>query len=173
MEDPGDIERQFGAELRLFCRRMVYNDASAEEVVQDVLLAACKNPTADIAHLRGWLYRVTRNRCLDVLRKMKPAERLSAFRSSRIGVGERLLIDPVTTPGAKAINAERHERVMEGLDTLDDDLRSLIIMRYWHGFSRESLAETLGLSRSGLDYRLVRAIKLLRDQLAPLDESGA
>ena len=104
---------------------------------------------------------------------MKPTERLSAFRSSRVGVGERLLIDPVTTPAAKAVNAERHERVMEGLDTLDDDLRSLIIMRYWHGFSRETLAATLGLSRSGLDYRLVRAISLLRDRLAALDESGA
>ncbi len=103
----------------------------------------------------------------------KPQARLSAFRSSRVGVGERLLIDPVTTPAAKAVNAERSERVMEALEALDDDLRSLIIMRYWHGFSRESLADTLGLSRSGLDYRLVRAIKSLRDQLAPLDESGA
>ncbi|MCH9009415.1 MAG: hypothetical protein IIC21_02160 [Chloroflexi bacterium] len=72
MEDPGDIERQFGSELRLFCRRMVYNDAVAEEVVQDVLVAACKTPTAEVTHLRGWLYRVARNRCLDVLRKMKP-----------------------------------------------------------------------------------------------------
>jgi len=172
-----DVEQRFGEELRLFCRRMVHSEPTAADVVQDVLAAACKTPIAEITHLRGWLYRVARNRCLDLLRRMKPQERLSAFRSSRGGCGggggQCLVIDPATTPAARAVNAERADRVMEALESIDDDLRSLVIMRYWHGFTRQQLAEILGLSRSGLDYRLVRAIGLLRDRLAALDESGA
>ena len=69
-----EIDRLFGAELRLFCQRMVYNEAMAEDIVQDVLVTCCRasqglQPTEC---LRGWLYKIARNRSIDELRNLHP-----------------------------------------------------------------------------------------------------
>jgi RNA polymerase sigma-70 factor (ECF subfamily) len=64
------IEKRYGGELRLFCRRMLSDAALAEDLVQDVLATCCRLdaesfPTQSI---RGWLYQIARRRCKDVHR---------------------------------------------------------------------------------------------------------
>jgi RNA polymerase sigma-70 factor (ECF subfamily) len=155
---------------------MVYNDALAEDIVQDVIAAACRvagTPDGlppEGPRQRGWFYRTARNRCIDELRKMRPEVRLSAMMASRAAF--RPMADPLTTPARKSMKQEHAARAAEALDELEDDLRSVIIMRIYQSLSRDEIAEAVGLTVSGVKARLSKAMKQMQDKLKSLDQSG-
>ncbi|MFH1418069.1 MAG: sigma-70 family RNA polymerase sigma factor [Planctomycetota bacterium] len=170
-----EIDRLYGNELRLFCQRMVYNEVLAEDIVQDVLMTCCRvdrvaKPTES---LRGWLYKIARNRSIDELRRMRPKARLSALQSSRqVWMKSAIPIDPLTTPAGKAVKQDRVHRVQLAIDAIDDDLREVVIMYFFQGLSRTELSEAIGLSLSGAKARIAKATRLLRQKLRALDDSA-
>jgi len=170
-----EIEERFGAELRLFCQRMTGDAELAADIVQDLLATCCDVGGDALPHssLRGWLYQITRRRCIDLRRRRnvaaRPAER--APRATQPSLESA--IDPLTTPAGKALKRDRATRILGVLHELDEDLRSVIIMRYFQDLPREEIADALGLSIAGTKARLSRAMEVLRDRLDPLGESGA
>lgn len=168
------IRERYERELQLFCRRMVYDEVLSEDIVQEVMIK-CFSPgvTPPSGSLRGWLYRVARNRAIDELRKMKPEVRMSGLKSSSHVWDVALLpVDPGTTPAGKAIKADRARRVQMAVDSMEDDLREVVILRFFQGLSREEVAEAIGLSLAGAKARLSRATRDLRTQLHSLDDSS-
>src|ERR1700687_1717781 len=60
--------------LRNFIRRRVPDPSDAEDIVQEVFyeLVEANRLLMPIAHVTGWLFRVARNRIINLLRKKKP-----------------------------------------------------------------------------------------------------
>src|SRR6202521_609078 len=60
--------------LRNFIRRRVPDPSDAEDIVQEVFyeLVEANRLLMPIEHVTGWLFRVARNRIIDLLRKKKP-----------------------------------------------------------------------------------------------------
>src|ERR1700729_820237 len=60
--------------LRNFIRRRVPNPADAEDIVQEVFyeLVEANRLLMPIEHVTGWLFRVARNRIVDLFRKKRP-----------------------------------------------------------------------------------------------------
>jgi RNA polymerase sigma factor (sigma-70 family) len=81
-------------------------------------------------------------------------------------------IDPLTTPAGKALKRDRAARILAVLQELDDDLRSVVVMRYFQELPREEIAEAIGLSLAGTKARLSKAMDALRDKLERLDDSA-
>jgi RNA polymerase sigma-70 factor (ECF subfamily) len=170
-----EIGERYSPELRLFCQRMVYDAALAEDIVQDVLMKCYAPGGGEIptGSLRGWLYRVARNRSIDALRKMRPEVRMSALQSSSdIWRNGGVLLDSITTPAGRAIKADRARRVQTAIDSMEDDLRDVVIMYFFQGLSREEVAEAIGLSLAGAKARIARATRFLRERLASLNDSS-
>src|ERR1700733_9026471 len=73
-----DIVAEQRARLRNFIRRRVPDPSDAEDIVQEVFyeLVEANRLLMPIEHVTGWLYRVARNRIIDLFRKKKP-ERFS------------------------------------------------------------------------------------------------
>ena len=67
-----EIERE-GPRLRNFIRRRVANDADVEDILQDVFseLIEAYRLMQPVEHLSAWLFRVARNRIVDLFRKRK------------------------------------------------------------------------------------------------------
>src|SRR5919197_9667 len=65
-----ELAQAYRAELQLHCYRIVGSVQDAEDLVQETLLAAWRGLERfeGRASLRSWLYRITTNRCLNVLR---------------------------------------------------------------------------------------------------------
>ncbi len=179
-----EIEARYVPELRSFCRRMMNSETAAEDVVQDLMTTVCRlaggavggggqGPPTEVAldspRLRGWLYRIARNRCIDELRRKRPELRLSSSDATKHGGA----LDPQTTPGGKAIKRERIAETQAALQSLSDDLRAVVIMRVYHNLNREEMAEALGLSVAGVKDRLARAFRHLRAALIQLNDSCA
>src|SRR5689334_25190299 len=72
--NPGAFETivdRYQARLLGFCRQMLGSTEDAEDVLQEVFVAAYNAMVADERPIavRPWLYRIARNRCLNHLRK--------------------------------------------------------------------------------------------------------
>jgi RNA polymerase sigma-70 factor (TIGR02960 family) len=79
-----EITVQYRRELHLHCYRMLGSVTDADEVMQEILLAAWRglDSYAGRASLRTWLYKIATNRCLNAIRDGKrrpPAEPLPPF----------------------------------------------------------------------------------------------
>src|SRR5918911_3138823 len=62
---------RYESRLLEFCRHILGSQQDAEDILQEVLAAAFKAILADERpiHVRPWLYRISRNRCLNHLRR--------------------------------------------------------------------------------------------------------
>ena len=167
------IERRYGDELRLFCRRMLANTEWAEDIVQDVLATCCRLQAESLpAHsIRGWLYQVARRRCIDAQRKRRDVAPPAARDAMPVQRSFDHAVDPLTTPAGKALKRDRAVRILAVLQELDDDLRSVIVMRYFQDLPREEIAEAIGLSVAGAKARLAKAMDVLRQKLQQFDDS--
>jgi RNA polymerase sigma-70 factor (ECF subfamily) len=148
-----------------FAMKMCRNDADAEDVLQDTLLAAARG----IRGLHGgaavstWLYTVARSYCIKKRRGSKNATEaavpIDAPESAALAAqGGR--------PDEAASQREIGAAVERAIAELDDTSREVIVLRDVEGLSAAETAEVLGASVEAVKSRLHRARSELRARLA-------
>jgi RNA polymerase sigma factor (sigma-70 family) len=175
----GCAVEQFESPLTQYVTRLLRGDVErARDVVQDAFLKLWTQDRATIdGHLGQWLYRVCRNRALDVRRKEHRMtalsdEHLEAARFSAIahpaqqqppGADARL---PQETAGAA---------VLALLDTLNDTQQEVLRLKFQGGLSYKEIAGVMDLTANHVGVLIHHAIKALRERLpaaGPSIESG-
>lgn len=165
MESPFPIEPEVllaqTGWVRALARRLVQDEAQAEDVVQETLLAALKSPPEDATtepQLRAWLRRVVRN--LAALSGRRARRRRKREREGKPG------ISPIS--GAEAVErAAQHQRIVRVVMELTEPYRSALLLRYFHDLSYEEVAACTGVSVGAARTRVSRGLARLR---ATLDE---
>lgn len=131
----------------------------AKDVVQEVFLKLCKQPWRDVeGHLVNWLFRVTRNQALDLLRKEK---RMSLFENPETmerlaGVGESY--------GQDARTQERVGSLLELVGLLPGKERELVTLKFQQGLSYKEISEVTGMTVGNVGYVLHHALKELKSR---------
>src|ERR1051325_11127657 len=146
-------ERHAGAALRL-ARRILGNEAMAEDIVQDALLrvwitALRWRPTAAF---RTWLYRIVVNLCLNA-RRRAPDLPLDA--------GEHVA-DPGPGADEQLRLRERDRQLAGAIMALPERQRAAVVLTYQEGLGNADVAEVLDTSVSSVETLLVRARRQLR-----------
>jgi RNA polymerase sigma-70 factor (ECF subfamily) len=143
------------AELVRFVRPRVGDPGAADDVVHDVLLRtlqALEGPEPPV-HLRGWLYRLTRNAIVDHHRARRPAEELP---------GELAEPSPGDASAAEGHLARCLEPLVAALPPVyGRALREAEI----EGATQGEIARREGISLSGAKSRVQRARRMLREAL--------
>ena len=120
----------------------------AEDVVQDVLLRLwqmrdqLRMPIEPLARV------LTRNRCIDIVRRRKPAAELSmaVFQEEDEALRERI------------------ERMMKVIETLPDLQQTILRLRHMEGMEFEEIAELTGSTEVAVRKALSRARQAVRDK---------
>jgi RNA polymerase sigma factor (sigma-70 family) len=156
--------------LRNFIRKRVPDSSDAEDIVQDVFyeLVEANRLLMPIEHVTGWLFRVARNRIIDLFRKKKPA----SFSDEALvdGAGELLQIEDLL-PSPEAGPEElyfRHALLDElelALDELPDEQREVFVAHELEGRSFKEMAAQTGMSLNTLLSRKRYAVLHLRERL--------
>ena len=143
--------------------RMMGNHEDAEDVAQDAFLSAYRafERFRGESRVTTWLYRITMNAALMRLRKTKLSRSLT-----QTGIEDMEVADWSTTPDRGAQNSELQDKLREGIDRLDPDLRASVVLRDVQGFSNSEAAEVLEISVPAFKSRLHRARILLRKFLS-------
>ena len=150
------LVRRHAAPAQRLARRIVGNDAMAEDIVQDALLRVWVNAARwrPEAAFRTWLYRVVVNLCLNAKRRAADLPLAAAG-------------DPAG-PDDAAATLERRERdraLAAAVDALPARQRAAIVLTYQEGLGNAEAAAVLDASVSGLEALLVRARRALRAAL--------
>ncbi|HET6669069.1 MAG TPA: RNA polymerase sigma factor [Pyrinomonadaceae bacterium] len=156
--------------LRNFIRQRVPDPADVEDIVQEVFyeLVEANRRLMPIDHVTGWLFRVARNRIIDLFRKKRP----ETF-SDTVGEdedGERLRLEdllPSPTAGPEAFYVRRVvlEELEMALDELPDDQREVFIAHELEGRSFKELSAETGVNINTLLSRKRYAVLHLRQRL--------
>ncbi len=168
----GEGDRQAGTELVrrhlsyviYICRQKLGNQQEAEEAAQDVFMSVWKNAgswQSGNAKVTTWLYRISSNRCIDILRRRKPMTDIEAI-AEPADESENL-------EAAQAI-ADSNRLVQGALDILSDDQRRAIELVYFGEMKQMEAADKMGVTLAALESLLRRARAKLSEELMPLKE---
>lgn len=150
-----------------FATKMCRDEADAEDVLQETLLAAARN----VRDLRGgaavstWLYTVARSFCIKKRRRRK--DQPAAFEPID-GELAPVLEAPSGRPDRTLESHEIGAALQEALAKLDDTSREVIVLRDAEGLSAAETAEVLQTSVDAVKSRLHRARSALRKALEPV-----
>jgi RNA polymerase sigma-70 factor (ECF subfamily) len=156
--------------LVFYATRLLGDAEAARDVVQETLLRLCRADRAQVEpRLSAWLFAVCRNLALDAGKK----ERRMKSRLSRPGVPVRDMHDAGGTRSADpATRVERDEgaaRVLRELETLPDNQREVLRLKFQNGFAYREIADVTGLSVGNVGFLLHTGLKTLRARLQPLE----
>jgi RNA polymerase sigma-70 factor, ECF subfamily len=136
----------FHAPLEQFIRHRVSDDATAEDLLQDVFLKIHQHVETlrDVKKLESWIYKLTRNAIIDYYRSIKP--------TTSLVVPEALLL-PEELPDEDVVS-ELFPSVRAMVMSLPAQDRQALILTEYQGLTQKELADRLGLSLSGAKSRV-------------------
>lgn len=169
------VERERGR-LRNFIRRRVRDEADAEDILQDVFyeLVESYRLMKPVEQVGAWLFRVARNRVIDLFRKRKP-ESLEREFPGKVAEGEALMFEellpsPDAGPEAEFARNVLLEELDAALDELPEEQREVFVAHELEGRSFKDLAAETGVSVNTLLSRKHYAVLHLRERLRDIHE---
>ncbi|MGD9568265.1 MAG: RNA polymerase sigma factor [Sedimentibacter sp.] len=147
--------------------RVLRNVEDAEDASQESLIKMYKSIQSFNMQstFKVWMYRIVVNTCLDFKRK-KNLNTMSIDENIDLGGnGEihREIADDSGNPDALVDKNFTSKLVSDALNKLDDDYKTIIVLRDIQGFSYSEIAEILSCNLGTVKSRLNRARKGLKD----------
>jgi len=170
---PEQVFRDYAPRVYSVARRMLGNDADAEDVTQDVLVQVVRKldtfrGDADIA---TWLYRVTVNAALAHRRKRAQRAQHETVNPLEHFLDDGYHSDPVRpwwiTPEDQVLSRENTQVIEQAIERLPDIYRDVYVLADVEQLPNQKIGELLNLSLPAVKSRLHRGRMLMRDALAP------
>lgn len=158
----GTLYDRYSRPCYAFALRMLGSEPDAEEVVQETFLRAWRSAaTYDPARasVSSWLLAITRNLCIDELRRRRR-------NAAPVAIDEALPLPATDRTDVAAEKALDAERVRAALASLPGEQRSAIELVYYHGLTSNEVGRLLGVPaptvRSRLRLGLLKLAGILR-----------
>jgi RNA polymerase sigma-70 factor (ECF subfamily) len=153
------------------CYRMLGNRHESEDVAQEVFITVFKtiDTFREEAKFSTWLYRVAVNHCknrIKYLARRHDRDREEVDDQSS-GANGTPIGAPMPHAPDRALEGAQMEKLMQdAIATLDEDQRTVVVLRDVEDLSIEEICEITGLADGTVKSRLHRARLVLRKKLA-------
>lgn len=148
---------------------MLGNREDAYDAAQEVFLKVFNSidKFCGQSSFSTWLYRVTINVCLDELRKRKRhSEGVVSISADEAGdFGELQIADTGAGPPELIELTEVRQTVLKAIQSLDEQHRTVIILRELYGLNYKQIADILSCSLGTVKSRISRARRDLKKRL--------
>jgi RNA polymerase sigma-70 factor (ECF subfamily) len=139
------------------------SEAEAEDVAQEVFVLVYRkiDTFRHDSNFSTWLFRMTRNRAIDRLRKAR-------MRHQHVGDKELLSMpsrEAADDPEMAAVAGERRTAVLQHVHRLPDLQRIVVYLHYWIGSGVAEIAELLDMNAQTVKSHLHRARRRLALEL--------
>lgn len=148
--------------------RMTGNEQDALDISQEAFLKAFSG----LSGFRGksrfsvWLYRLTYNLCIDLLRKNSRANVVPLF--TETDDGEEISVeipDSAVLPESELEKKELIRAINDAVNGLSPERRQVILLREISGLSYSEIAQVLGVNEGSVKSRISRARKQIANTL--------
>ena len=160
------IFRQWYAPLVATIAALLRDRGPAEEVVQDVMLELWRRRETLMLEqsLRAYLFQASRNRALNYLRRLRVESR-----------GEPTIAATLPTPDQADSDVREDElrvAIQAAIGGLPDRCREVFELSRIHGLKYAEIATSLGISVKTVEAQMGKALRVMREKLAPWLPSG-
>ena len=148
------------------CWHYTHHQEDAADCLQETMLKAWRaiKSYRSECSLSSWLYRIASTVCLDFLRKQKRLPQTeSADELAEEGFSP---VDESPTPDEAILKAESADSIRAAIDSLPEDMRTVIILYALQGLGYEEIADTMNTSVGTVKSRLNRARQKIAKFLA-------
>lgn len=138
-----DLYRRYGPAIYSRCRRLLKDDALAEDATQEVFVRVMRHldSAPDDKTVLAWVYRISTNYCLNALRdRARQAEPVEELPEVPQDGHEDLVLD--------------RQLALQLLERAPMPLRAPALLYYVDGLEQDQVAKTLGVSRRTVINRL-------------------
>jgi RNA polymerase sigma-70 factor (ECF subfamily) len=162
----GALVRRHLPAAHAVARRVVRDEADAEDVCQDAFLAALAriDTCRPAARFRPWLLQIVKHRALDLRR----SQRVREARPLGDGPGEA---DPAVpareSPAAHAERASLRQSLRAAMSSLSQTRQRVLLLHDVHGWPHAEIARRLGLAEATSRAHLFHARRGMRARLSP------
>ena len=152
---------QYQGRLIAFAARITGDLDSARDVVQDTFLRLCAQDLDAIDdHLPAWLFRVCRNRALDIRKKEGPLQPLDE-------TPEQVTDGPGDDPHRRLETADHARGVLAAVAELTPAQQEVLRLRFREELSYKEIATITGRSVNNVGVLIHTAIRQVRLRLRP------
>ena len=150
-----------------FASGYLNNEENAKEVVQDVFLQLWdhRKKLADNTSLNAYLFTLTRNRCIDLIRRERLMLQFRADKQEeymQLTENYHALSDPILD---KIFALELQSEIDKTVDCLPEQCRKVFVMSRAHGMKNREIGSLLNLSEKTVESHLTKALRTIRATL--------
>jgi len=150
------IYTDYSGKVMAYIRARIRNKADAEDLLSEVfekIMKKIEGFDPEKASLNTWIFTVTRNTVIDHYRRSRPGEELDENLSDGIELDEDLL------------NGETLGELAAALRRLPEQMRDIIVLRYYDGKPLTEVAQLMGLSYGAVKLRHQNALLMLKEAM--------
>lgn len=167
---PGEFREKIlpqGRRLYALAWRFLNSREEAEDAVQEVMMKLWEERATleRRENLEAWCTTVTRNCCIDILRKRNRFMFEEMDKIAEITVRE-------TDPAAASDNTEAAKMISVIVSRMKEPYRSALILRDMEGYSYEETAEAMNTNINALRTTLSRARRVVREEIKKIYDHG-
>ena len=173
-----DLVNMYQDKVMASCMRMLGNREDAEDAAQEIFIKVYDalmrfDPRAKFS---TWLYRITMNHCLNVLRGRRIRKVFSIHKKENIEINEIMMakkqVDQTNQPDVHLEDKEREKLIWQAIDSLPQNQKVAVVLSKFGGLSYKEVAEVMENSVSAVESLLFRAKdKLYKNLSRTLNES--
>ena len=158
------LVEQWYTRLFNFANGYLNNSENTKEVIQDVFLKLWDNrqKLSTDTNLNAYLFTLTRNRCIDLIRREKL---MLQFRTDKQEEYRRLsenfeaLSDPILD---NLFAMEIQDEINRTISELPEQCQKVFVMSRVKGMNNREISQTLVLSEKTIESHLTKALKIIR-----------
>lgn len=156
------VARAHAAQIGRLCFAMVGNQAEAEELTQEILIAAFRAMPGfeGRASVKTWLYTIARRTCSKALQKQQRRGVLIASMEEMDQVPDR-------RPDQQVEALRQRLQLREAMSQLPTNQIEVLLLRYAGGLSYREVAEVCGIGEEAARQRASSGLRRLRRDLTP------
>lgn len=159
------LYQRYGPACFALARRLLDDAGLAEDVTQQVFLALWQGHSYDPARgsVSTWLLSVTHHKAVDAIRREGRQRKVASHDPS-------IDLDVAPGPDDEAWRRLRAERTRAALRTLSAEMREVLLLAYYGGYSQREIADLTGLPLGTVKSRTLAAMNRLRVELGAVDD---
>ncbi|PKV51210.1 RNA polymerase sigma-70 factor (ECF subfamily) [Aquimarina sp. MAR_2010_214] len=138
----------------------VSNKEEAEEIVQDVFVKTWKNRKNIATNINGYLFKSTKNSCLDYLRSKKyKLSKANNIVQLEAFINHKALADK---DASSILEKELEQQIQTGIELLPKKCKKVFVKSRIEGLKNREISDELDISIKTVENHMSKAIKHMR-----------
>lgn len=164
----GTLVERYQTDIFRFCVHYLKDVERAKELTQETFIRVytASSRFDEARTFRPWVLRIARNLCLNELKRRRkvPMQSLEEYAETRLRDTREVLRTPLDSPDEAAMASERLQLLERALDSLNQNAREIMVLRFYERMSAREIAGVVGSTEGAIRTKLHRILTALRGE---------